>query len=327
MLIVENFYLSSIYCSGGHVVIPVPYLAYLDSGGKISNLRGDRIEFDGLGTPVITSKPTFNEDYYYDSVRVDVVLDCEDRILDMEQLVFLVGDTLYDIFGNSILKAKIEDDDEEYEQEEEPEEVEVEPEEEEEPGIYDVCNYCFLEFENNLKDYYNNVDFTSDTLFDYSTGLNGKAIKFDGDQYIKSDLSNLTGDWTIAFRFKTSNTTTKYKSLVSFSNNGDNLFNILLQNSEITFFNYSEKKRIAFNANDWNMIGITSSGDVVYNGEIKDNIGRIDLSSGSFPFIIGGDWNEDRTVNNFYDGDLENFRICKRCLNGEEFEELFLKDY
>jgi hypothetical protein len=309
MLIVENFFLSSIYSSGGYVTIPVPYLAYLSPDG-ICNIKGDIIKFTDLESPTLLTQPDFNEDYFYDSVRVDVILDCQDRILSTEGLVFLVGDTLYDIFGNALLVSEVLTSD-----------VEIV-----DSGIYAVCDYCLLEFENNYRDYYNNINFSSPGILNYSEGLQGRAIEFK-DTYLKSDVVSLTDDWTISFRFNTSDVSTDFKSIISFSNEGDNLFNILLQESQVKIYNIDEKKSFDFSPNEWCMIAVTSSGNVVYNGEIIDNIGSLDLSSGTFPFILGGDWNEDNTVNNLYDGLLENFRICKKELSSDEFESLYINNY
>ena len=80
--------------------IPVRYICYAD-GNKLVNLKGDSIT---PKTPVSTSIQNVKSDLTIDNeaILVDKIMDCKSNIINPEEIVLLIGDKLFNIYGDII---------------------------------------------------------------------------------------------------------------------------------------------------------------------------------------------------------------------------------
>ena len=313
MLIADKIEMTENYRSGDNIKIPVKYIAF-KSGNKIKNLLGEvytKKQFDDSNTS--PEPPKIDENYYYDIIKTNVILDCEDRILDLKRLVFLIEDNLYDIFGNKIDTDEIVPEKVVVEVEDAPDEVEEEVE----------CEFMLLKFDKNVKDENGNVIVEVEGNEKYGEGIITEAFDFDGETYLKTNFDELE-EFTINFWIKVDGETDEYQSLVSASRDFNNLFNIIRHERDLIFY-YDDEKKYEYDIEDdeWTMITVQSNGKIFKNGKLKTSIGKIDLSIGNKDFIIGGDWNADGSVNNFFKGLMAEFGVCKKELSEEEIWELY----
>jgi len=311
LLIADKIEMTENYRSGDNIKIPVKYIAF-KSEDKIKNLLGEvytKKRFDNKNTS--PKPPKIDENYYYDIIKTNVILDCEDRILDLKRLVFLIEDNLYDIFGNRIDSAEVVT-----------KKTEIKVEENFEDEIIE-CEFMLLKFDKNVKDENNNVIIEVEGNEKYGEGIISEAFDFDGNTYLKTNFDYLE-EFTINFWIKVDGETDKYQSLVSASRDFNNLFNIIRHERDLIFY-YDDEKKYEYDIEDdeWTMITIQSNGKIFKNGKLKTTLENIDLSSGNKDFIIGGDWNSDGIVNNFFEGLMSEFGICKKELSEEEIWELY----
>jgi len=311
LLIADKIEYIQNYRSGDNIKIPVKYIAF-KSGNKIKNLLGEVYSKKQFTTENESpTPPEIDEDYFYDIIKTNLILDCEDRILDLKKLVFLINDNLYDIFGNKIDEDSITivSVDEVVETDSEEEEVE--------------CEYMLLDFDRTVEDKNGNVEIEVVGNELYDEGIVSEAFSFDGTTYLKTNFEELE-EFTINFWIKVDGEIEEYQSIISASRDFNNLLNVIRHESELSIYVEDEEKyEFEIDEDEWTMITLQSNGNIFKNGKVLTNIGMIDLSTGNKDFIIGGDWNDDGSVNNFFEGLMAEFGICKEELSEEQVWELY----
>jgi len=86
------------FANGNCMSFDTRYIAFLD-GDKIKNLNGDIIKIGTSGNKNIISN--FNEIHQYNSVKTDLIMNKDEPIL-VSDIVFLIGDKLYNAVGNEL---------------------------------------------------------------------------------------------------------------------------------------------------------------------------------------------------------------------------------
>jgi hypothetical protein len=312
-LIADKIQLTDFFRNGNYITFPVAYIAYIDSNGYIRNIKGDVYTKMKSANKITSLKiPEIDPDYYYDIIRTNIILDCKDRIINPKTLVFLVNNTLYDIFGREIkplLEQEIPKEDIKEVIEQDAELVETDEKVE--------CNFIYCPFENSIIDSKNNVAF----FINGNESYEENAFVFDGNTYLQANKPYLTdnNEWTLMISIKQEQVQDEYQSIICFSKDGENLFNILVEkydiyvyaNEENTFIDDLEDKITS----QFNKIVVTSKGDVYINGIFKKNVGEINLTDANWNFILGGDYNTDGSVNNYYIGLVDEFGVCDYIVN------------
>ena len=309
----EIIQISDYYRNGKFVKVPLKYIAFIDKNGIIRNSVGDTYK-KMQSKKKIDTLPLLDVDIIptYDIIKTDIILDCKDRIINPKLLVFLINGELYDIWGRLITPQEIETI--EVEDYTEPETVEVteeEPEEPEESENVIECGYIDIDFidvkdEKGVLDLYVN----GNTL----TIENDNAFAFDGKTYILTNKPNFEiNKWFFIMSFKQPDISDEYMSLVSFSKDGENVLNILTEKYDIFVFTNDELQFIDDIGDNiiskFTEIKIDYKGNIYVNDTLKANVGAIDLSQCNWNFIIGGDYNTDKTVNNYFIGEINKFCV------------------
>jgi len=103
MLITDKIVLKDYTINGELIEIPVEFIAYVDKRGYIKNLRGETYS---KGKSKIHYKdpaiPDIDWEKQYDKVFLGKLIGCVGEEIDLKNLVFLIGDDLYDIYGRKI---------------------------------------------------------------------------------------------------------------------------------------------------------------------------------------------------------------------------------
>jgi len=328
---IDKIMFDDYYINGKEIILPIKYLAYIDKNGYIRNLKGDIYSKYKINNYKNTELK-LNYDIYYDIIKTDIILNCNYDQIIAKNMIFLVNDELYDICGNIIeILFPNEVQIEEPETEEiETEEIEEQPAqtEETEPEVqidnsYE-CDFSNIIFENNqIVDEKNNINF----YINGNSNFENNSFFFDGETFLKSNITKLTNPWTIRLSFKQERVIEdSYQSLICFSINGGNLFNILTKDKDI--YIYANNQLIFIDdignniVNNFNEIIVNSNGDIFIDRNYIKNVKKIDLSSGNIPFILGGDYNEDGSVNNYYIGRINKFGICNKIVDNNNIKDL-----
>jgi hypothetical protein len=309
----DTIQLDDYYLNKKCVRFPVAYLAYVDKNGFIRNLKGDTYTKLKSNNEVESFKEIKidNTIPYYDIVKVNLILDCKDRIFDPRKAVFLVDNNLYDIWGRLIEPAL--EQEVEVPQIEEPVETPTEPAETK-PVEQEVCNVIDIDF-STLTD---KLGFIS-LIVKGNKNIEGDSFIFDGNTYIQTNKPNFEpyDMWELIISFKEPQISENYMSLLCLTKDGENVFNILTEKYDVFVYANNDLHFIddlgEAITTQFNKIKVTSAGEVYVNGNLKANVGDIDLSQCNWNFIIGGDFNTDGSVNNFYVGEINKF-----CVKGNQ---------
>lgn len=312
-LIIDKFRLNDFFINGRYIEFPTAYLAYVDSDGSIKNLKGDTYTKKKTNLNVSSPiKPANEESEYYDIVKVDLILSCEDYIVNPKRFVFLINNTLYDIFGNEIkLKKETKDINE----------INLEIETDPDNDSYNInCEYINIDF-NGIIDTRGNSKYFVDGNIETDNG----AFIFDGSTSIRSNITSLQGDWTIRCVFKPVSKNNAFESVLCFSKDGGNVFNILIKDTSVYLYANSGIKNIldlGSNFTKYIDIIVTSKGDVFINSKKITNVGKIDLSKCNYGFILGGDYNIDGSINNYFVGTMKYFGVCQFALEEDQINKV-----
>jgi len=310
-LIIDKIRLNKFYINRNYIEVPTEYIAYVNDEGKIKNLRGDFYTKAKAKDAGIEKEMTeVDEDYYYDIVIVDLMLTCDNDIVNPKKFVFLIDNTLYDIFGNEIIPKEIED--VEIDEDKDKETLKVETEAPTEVTI--ECDIS-VDFDSTINVKNGDISFYVDGNENFNNGF-----VFDGSTYLKSNKNTLFDEWTLRLDF-TAESVNEYQSLLCFSTDGSNVFNVLTENEDIFIYANNDIHEISKGIENIILI-INSNGDVFVNGNLKTNLNKIDLSKCNLSFILGGDYNDDGSVNNLFNGTLKYFGACDRVLTQDELSKL-----
>jgi len=325
---IDKIMFDDYYINGKEIILPIKYLAYIDKNGYIRNLKGDIYSKYKINNYKNTQLE-LNYDIYYDILKTDIILNCNYDQIIAKNMIFLVNDELYDICGNTIefvFQSK--------EQPEEIQQIEIQPESQPEEQPEEVqqpivdnsfeCNFSNIIFENNqIIDEKNNIKF----YINGNSNFESNSFFFDGETFLKSNITKLMEPWTIRISFKAERVIEdSYQSLICFSIDGGNLFNILIKDKDIYVF--ANNQLIFIDDIGDNIINkfieiiVNSNGDIFIDRNFIKNIKKIDLSSGNIPFILGGDYNEDGSVNNYYIGRINKFGICNKIVDKNNIKDL-----
>ena len=306
----DKIQLNDYYLNRKCVQLPIAYLAYVDKNGLIKNLKGDIYTKMKSNNKIETFKKIEidNTIPYYDIIKTNLILDCKDRIFDPRRAVFLIDDNLYDIWGRLIEPKHIQENHIEEIPEETIDNTPEEPQQTYEPecNIFDVD---FVDLKDELN--YLNLNVIGNKLFE------GDLFVFDGSTIIQTDRANLNSEnWIMELSFKQENIIDSFMSILCFSKNGDNVFNFLTKKYDIYVFANGQTRFVDDVGErikkEFIKIKITSKGDIYVNDNNKINVGEIDLSECNWNFIIGGDYNTDGSINNYFIGQINKF--CARTL-------------
>jgi len=327
-MFIDKILLEDYYRNNSRVQIPVKYIAF-NKNGVITNLRGDTYSKKKIYNNNFI-EPFYGtiEDLTYDEVITNFILNCKDYILDPSKLVFLIDDNLYDIFGCPIsfeteeiinyenTQPEIIDNTTNSETNESTQTIDE---------IYnnDFCSYILLDFNNNINDYYNNVKTKIVGNAQYSNGVENQAFNFDGNTYLLVETNNIENPFTISLWIKPL-LNSAYKCAVSMTRNNENTFNIIIQDNNLLFY-YNNKNvyKKSIDTNNFTHFAITSEGKIYINGSYDSDVGSsLDLSNLDTFIGLGADL-DSTSASNYFEGFIDNFRICKEILTDEQISYLY----
>lgn len=202
----------------------------------------------------------------------------------------------------------------------------------------DGSSLALWKFENSPREVSNKISSWWINNENYNNGKFNKCAYFDGNgSYIRTTLQNINSyEMTISFwyNFTKDDIHNAYSCFYHFSINGDNTFNIWVEDANKDNLNITigNSTRIIINAGttfdgNWHHLVITTNPVIVYIDTIyKEKTDFIpQLQQINRDFLIGCDWDSDSIpdASNDFKGNIDQFRIFRKILTLEEIKILY----
>ncbi len=165
----------------------------------------------------------------------------------------------------------------------------------------------------------------------YDNGKWDKSAKFDGNSYIDLGYEfNDSKDLSISLWFNPTNLDND-NAMIHLSKDGENTFIIASHWSDDTNFavslnNNSYAIDFDLETNTWYHAVYTTNGKVYVNGNLINTFDEtVDATTFNKNAIIGADRDTDDSINDFYEGYIDQVRIFNRILSSDEVKKLYVE--